>query len=76
MTISLDVDVFQKAEREAENLRVSVPELCSMAIHEFVQNHHKKTITEQVNAVYSTYKAEIDEDILQAEYDGLEEEDW
>ena len=67
--ISLDVEVFREAEREAEYLQVSVPELCSMAILEFVKNHHKDSITRKVNAVYSTYKAEIDEDILQAQYD-------
>ena len=76
MTISLDIEIFEQAEREAENLAMSMPELCSMAIKEFVQSHRKNTITEQLNAVYSTYKAKIDEDILQAQYDGLGEEDW
>ena len=74
--VLLDVDVFKIAEREAEYLRVSVPELCSMAIREFLYNQHKNSITEKVNEVYSVYKAKIDEDILQAQYDGLEEEDW
>ena len=76
MTVSIDVEVFEKAEREAKNLQVSLPEFCSMAIREFVQNRHINTITEQVDAVYSTYKAKIDDDILQAQYDGLEKEDW
>ena len=74
--VSLDAEVFSKAQREAEHLSVSVPEFCSMAIHEFVQNHRNGTLTEQVDAIYSTYKAKIDEDILQAQYDGLDEEDW
>jgi hypothetical protein len=47
-----------------------------MAIQEFVQNRRKTTIAEQLNVVYSTYKAKIDDDILQAQYDLLEEEDW
>jgi hypothetical protein len=76
MTVSLDVDVFQEVKLDAEQLQVSVPELCSMAIQEFVQNRRKTTITEQLNTVYSTYKAKIDDDILQAQYDLLEEEDW
>jgi hypothetical protein len=76
MTVSLDVDVFREIKQEADQLQVSVPELCSMAILEFVQNRRKTTITEQLNSVYSTYKAKIDDDILQAQYDLLEEEDW
>ena len=74
--VSLDIEVFRIAEQEAEHLEISVPEFCSMAIQEFLQNRHKDSITEKVNKVYSTYKAKIDEDILQAQYDMLEEEDW
>ena len=76
MAVSLDAEVFRKAQLEAEHLQVSVPELCTLAIHEFVQNHHKETITEQINAAYSVHKAKIDEDIMQAQYDMLDEEDW
>jgi len=74
--VSLDVEIFQMAEKEAEFLQVSVPELCSLAIKDFLQNKHTNPITEKVNAIYSTYRAKIDDDILQAQYDGLEEEDW
>jgi glutamine synthetase len=75
-SISLDISVFREAEREAEHLRVTLPELCTMAIQEFVKNKHKSEITEQINSVYAAYKAEIGEDILQAQYDILPEEDW
>jgi len=74
--ISLDISVFQEAEREADHLRISVPELCTMAIHEFVKNNEKNTTTKQLDAFYSTHKAIIDDDILQAQYDLLGEEDW
>jgi hypothetical protein len=47
-----------------------------MAINESVQNNNKELLTEQLNAFYSVYKAEIDEDILQAQFDGLDDEDW
>ena len=74
--ISLDINAFREAEREAENLCISVPEFCSMAIQEFVKNKSKSTITKQLDAFYSAHKAKIDEDILQAQYDLLGEEDW
>jgi len=74
--ISLDIDVFREAEREAENLRISVPEFCSMAIREFVKTNEKSKITKQLDDFYSTHKAIIDDDILQAQYDLLGEEEW
>ena len=74
--ISLDIDTFQEAVREAEHLHLSVHEYCSMAIKEFGKNKNKNAITKQLDAYYSTHEAEIDEDILQAQYDLLGEEDW
>jgi hypothetical protein len=74
--VVLDDESFQAAEREAVQLRVSLPMFCSLAIREFVQNHRKDSITEQLNAVYSGYTAKIDDDILQAQYDCLDREDW
>ena len=74
--ISLDINVFQEAEREAGNLRLSVPEFCSMAIKEFVKNNKKSAITEQLDAFYSTHKAVIDDDIMQAQCSILSEENW
>jgi len=74
--ISLDINVFREAEREADHLRISVPEFCSMAIHEFVKNGSKREITKQLDDYYSTYKAKIDDDIIQAQYDLFGEEEW
>ena len=74
--ISLDINIFQEAEREAGYLRMSVPEFCSIAIKEFVNNRKKSATTKQLDAFYSTHKATIDDDILQAQYDLVGEEDW
>jgi len=74
--ISLDINVFREAEREADHLRISVPEFCSMAIKEFVKNNEKSKTTQQLDAFYSTHKAILDDDILQAQYDLLGEEEW
>jgi hypothetical protein len=74
--ISLDINVFREAEREADHLHISVPEFCTMAIQEFVKNTQKSAITKQLDAFYSTHKAKIDDDILQAQYDLVGEEEW
>jgi len=74
--VSLDINVFQEAKREAENLNISVPEFCSMAIKEFLKNNQKSTITSQLDSFYSINKAVIDDDIMQAQCNLLSEEDW
>ena len=74
--ISLDVNIFREAAREAGHLNISVPEFCSIAIREYVKNNQKSTITKQLDAFYSTHKAVINEDILQAQYDLAGEDDW
>ena len=74
--ISLDINVFREAEREADHLRISVPEFCSMAIKEFVKNNEKSKTTQQLDAFYSTHKAILDDDILQAQYELVGEEEW
>jgi len=76
MAISLDNRIFKEAEREAQQLHVSLPEFLSLAVQEFIKNRNKSDITKQLNEVYDNYKAEIDSDILQAQYDLLDEEDW
>ena len=76
MAITLDINVLKEAEREARQLQVSVPEFCTLAIKEFVKNRSKNEITKQLNEVYTKYTAEINADILQAQYDLLDEEDW
>jgi len=74
--ISLYINVFREAEREADHLRISVPEFCSMAIKEFVKNNEKSKTTQQLDAFYSTHKAILDDDILQTQYELVGEEEW
>jgi len=74
--ISLDINAFRAAEREAEHLRLTIPEFCSVAIKEFVKNNKKSALTKQLDDFYLTHNVKIDDDILQAQYDLLGEEDW
>ena len=74
--VLLDINAFREAEKEAKHLRITIPEFCSVAIQEFVKNNKKSEITRQLDDFYSTHKAKIDEDILQTQYDLIEEEDW
>ena len=47
-----------------------------LRIREFAKNNEKSKTTKQLDAFYSTHKAIIDNDILQAQYDLLGEEEY
>jgi len=74
--ISISDEVFQEAERTAQNLGLSRSKLYSMAILEFVQNHDPDAITRKLDLVYGLSETRLDDDLLQANYDMFAQEDW
>lgn len=74
--ISISDEVFQEAERTAQNLGLSRSKLYSMAILEFVQNHDPDAITRKLDLVYGSSETRLDDDLLQANYDLFAQEDW
>jgi metal-responsive CopG/Arc/MetJ family transcriptional regulator len=74
--ISIESPVYKEAESAARLMGLSRSKLYTLAIHEYVQNHNPEVVTERLNHIYKKQKADIDEDIMQAQYDLLSAEDW
>jgi len=74
--ISINDDVFAQAEIAAQQLGMSRSKLYSQAILEFVQNHYPDSVTAKLNEVYSHEDSSLDDDIIQANYDLVSQEDW
>ncbi len=74
--ISISDDVFLEAEQTAHQLGLSRSKLYSMAIVEFVQSHNPEAITAKLNEIYGENESKLDDDISQANYDLLSQEDW
>ena len=74
--ISISEDVFKEAEETAQQLGLTRSKLYSIAIQEFVQNHYPEAITAKLNEVYSTNESKLDDDIVQATFDLLAQEEW
>ena len=74
--ISISNDVFKEAEEAAKQLGLSRSKLFSMAVSEFVVNHRPDVITERLNEIYGKHESKLDDDIIQANYDLLAQEDW
>jgi predicted transcriptional regulator len=74
--ISISDDVFNEAEQTAQQLGLSRSKMYSMAILEFVKNHNPEAITAKLNEIYSKNFSKLDDDLIQASYDLLSQEDW
>jgi metal-responsive CopG/Arc/MetJ family transcriptional regulator len=74
--ISIDTEIYEKAEDAARQMGVSRSKIYSLAIAEYMQNHISERVTERLNQVYKNGDPGLDEDIKQAQYDLLAGEDW
>lgn len=59
--ISIPDDVFEEAERLAQELKTSRSQLYSRAVSEFVARHSPDRITEAMNRVIEEVGDEVDE---------------
>jgi antitoxin component of RelBE/YafQ-DinJ toxin-antitoxin module len=74
--ISIDETIYREAEGAATEMGLSRSRLYTLAVQEFIRNHRSDTITEQLNQYYRDHKAVLDDDIKQAAYELLSQEDW
>jgi len=74
--ISISDDVFLEAEQTARQLGLSRSKLFSMAILEFVRSHKPDAITARLNEVYGKASSKLDDDITQANYNVLSQDEW
>ena len=52
--ISIRDEIFEAAERTAQEMGISRSELYARAVKEFVARHSDRRVTERLNAVYGT----------------------
>ena len=64
--ISLPDQLYEEAERTAQNLGIPRSQLFAKALEEFIAFHKRENITERLNRVYSGIDQKEFEDILLA----------
>jgi metal-responsive CopG/Arc/MetJ family transcriptional regulator len=74
--ISIPDPVFEEAESLASDLGISRSELFTKAIASFIESQKYKSVTAQLNAVYSRENAILDEGIAKMQYESIGHEDW
>lgn len=74
--ISIPDDVFEEAERLAEELQTSRSKLYSRALREYVTRHAPDRVTEAMNRVLDEVGSEVDEFSQRAARRVLERVEW
>ena len=74
--ISIEDEVFLEAETTAKEMGLSRSKYYSRAVIEFIQNHKPDAITSKYNNFYSKNQSQIEDDILQTNFDLFNKEDW
>jgi metal-responsive CopG/Arc/MetJ family transcriptional regulator len=74
--VSLPEDLFLQAEATAKTLRVSRSQLYATAIAEFLARNQSDRVTERLNEVYSTTRANVDAALHRAQIQSLDKDSW
>lgn len=74
--VSIPDDVFEEAERLANELRTSRSKLYSRALREYVTRHTPDRVTEAMNRVLDEVGGEVDEFSQKAARRVLERVEW
>jgi hypothetical protein len=75
-TVSINPDIIQEAQLTASKMGLPPDVFLSMAIMEFVKSHNPSLANKKENIDVSTIPTKLPGDIIQAQYDTLEEGDW
>ena len=74
--ISIDKELFEKAEGYSRAMGLSRSGLYCLALTEYMQNNASDMVTEKLNRYYEHNKSSLEEDIKTATRKLLDREDW
>lgn len=74
--ISIPDHLFQVADQFAKNHGVSRSHLFAEAVAQYLEQHSAEQITNQLNEVYSTNPAKVDEALAKMQFSSIDREEW
>lgn len=76
IALSIPDDLFDSGETLRKRLDVSRSRLYATALADFIAKHRGRTITERLNAVYSSEDSAIDASLKRAQRRSIGRETW
>jgi len=74
--ISLPDKLFNAADQYAKNHGFSRSQLFAKAVEQYLEQHPSDYITKQLNEIYSSEPAELNEVLLTMQFSSVEKEEW
>lgn len=74
--ISIPDKLFCAADQFAKSHGFSRSQLFAEAVAQYLEQHPSSHITKQLNAVYSSKPAKLDEDLSKMQFSSIEQEEW
>ena len=74
--ISIPDKLFKAADQYAKSHGVSRSQLYAKAVAQFLEQHPTDHITKQLNEIYSTESAKLDDTISTMQFSSIEKEEW
>ena len=72
--ISIPNPIFKSAQRLAKKLGISLSELYTAALSEYVTTH--ENVTEALNQIYEAESSEMEPELVQIQMASVDEETW
>jgi len=76
VAISVPDPVFDAAERLARQRSIPRSRLFTEALQEYVARHGGKAVTEQLNAVYAEEHSDVEQAVMHAQLELVDDEAW
>jgi hypothetical protein len=74
--ISIPDKLFRAADQYAKNHGFSRSRLYSEAVAQFLEQHSSELITKQLNEIYSSEPAKLNETLSTMQFSSIEKEEW
>jgi len=74
--ISIPDKLFSAADQYAKNHGFSRSQLFAKAVEQYLEQHPSDYITKQLNEIYSSEPAELNEVLLTMQFSSVEKEEW
>ena len=74
--VSVPNPIFEAAKRLAQQLNMSLSELYTLALADYVAAHQTDTITERLNEVYDTEPSVLEPELMTLQVESLGGETW
>lgn len=74
--ISIPDKLFSAADHFAKSHGFSRSQLFAEAVHQYLEQHSSDHITKQLDEVYSSEPAKVDEALSKIQFSSIEKEEW